>query len=54
LNSLRSPAFSAVNPAVRTALIGCGKVGGIHAQALASLPESNFVDVCDAQLSLAE
>jgi predicted dehydrogenase len=32
---------------VRTALIGCGKVGQIHAQALASLPESDFVAVCD-------
>jgi UDP-N-acetyl-2-amino-2-deoxyglucuronate dehydrogenase len=32
---------------VRTALIGCGKVGQIHAAALASLPESQFVAVCD-------
>ena len=39
---------------VRTALIGCGKVGGIHAQALAMLPESQFVAVCDAQLARAE
>jgi predicted dehydrogenase len=32
---------------VRTAVIGCGKVGQIHAAALASLPESRFVAVCD-------
>jgi UDP-N-acetyl-2-amino-2-deoxyglucuronate dehydrogenase len=32
---------------VRTALVGCGKVGQIHAQALAALPESTFVAACD-------
>ena len=32
---------------VRTALIGCGKVGQIQAEALATLPESDFVAVCD-------
>jgi UDP-N-acetyl-2-amino-2-deoxyglucuronate dehydrogenase len=32
---------------VRTALIGCGKVGQIHAAALSSLAESEFVGVCD-------
>ncbi len=32
---------------VRTALIGCGKVGQIHAAALRQLPESDFVAVCD-------
>jgi len=32
---------------VRTALIGCGKVGQIHAAALAALPESDFVAACD-------
>lgn len=32
---------------VRTALIGCGKVGQIHAQALETLPGSDFVAVCD-------
>lgn len=32
---------------IRTALVGCGKVGQIHAGALASLPESQFVAVCD-------
>lgn len=39
---------------VRTALIGCGKIGGIHAAALASLPESDFVAVCDANAERAE
>src|SRR4051794_17377186 len=32
---------------IRTALVGCGKVGGIHAAALASLPGSELVAVCD-------
>jgi len=32
---------------VKTALIGCGKVGHTHAWALSTLPESNFVAVCD-------
>jgi predicted dehydrogenase len=32
---------------IRTALIGCGKVGQIHAAALSELPESEFVAVCD-------
>jgi len=32
---------------VRTALIGCGKVGQIHAAALRELTESEFVAVCD-------
>jgi predicted dehydrogenase len=32
---------------VRTALVGCGKVGSIHAAALRQLPESTFVAVCD-------
>jgi predicted dehydrogenase len=38
---------------VRTALIGCGKVGRIHAQALATLAESDFVAVCDVELDRA-
>jgi predicted dehydrogenase len=32
---------------VRTALVGCGKVGQIHARALGSLAESEFVAACD-------
>src|SRR5437868_15151293 len=39
---------------IRTALIGCGKVGGLHAAALSSLPESKLVAVCDAAATRAE
>lgn len=39
---------------VRTALIGCGKVGRIHAAALSSLPESELVAVCDRSRERAE
>jgi predicted dehydrogenase len=39
---------------VRTALIGCGKVGSIHAGALKALPEADFVAVCDAQRDRAD
>jgi predicted dehydrogenase len=38
---------------VRTALIGCGKVGQIHAAALRELPESEFVAVCDSDAGRA-
>jgi predicted dehydrogenase len=38
---------------VRTALAGCGKVGQIHARALASLAESEFVAVCDVEIRRA-
>ncbi|MFM8271882.1 MAG: Gfo/Idh/MocA family protein [Gemmata sp.] len=31
----------------RVALVGCGKVAGIHAAALASIPEAQLVAVCD-------
>jgi predicted dehydrogenase len=41
-------------PSVRTALIGCGKVGQIHAAALHELPESEFVAVCDSDLTRAQ
>src|SRR5207248_3125167 len=33
---------------VRTALVGCGKVGQTHAAALRALPESEFVAACDS------
>jgi predicted dehydrogenase len=33
---------------VRTALVGCGKVGRIQANVLGTLPESEFVAVCDS------
>ena len=39
---------------VRTALIGCGKVGQIHAAVLHSLPESEFVAVCDNSAERAQ
>ena len=39
---------------LRTALIGCGKVGRIHASALRELPESEFVAACDPQRERAE
>lgn len=38
---------------VRTAIVGCGKVAEIHAKALSRLPESEFVAVCDANMSRA-
>ena len=38
---------------VRTALIGCGKVGRTHAQALSQLPESQFVAVCSRDAARA-
>ncbi|HYP14952.1 MAG TPA: Gfo/Idh/MocA family oxidoreductase, partial [Bryobacteraceae bacterium] len=39
---------------LRTALIGCGKVGQLHAAALRSLPQSEFVAVCDTNAQRAE
>jgi len=39
---------------IRTALIGCGKVGHIHAAALSALPEAEFVAACDTSLERAE
>jgi UDP-N-acetyl-2-amino-2-deoxyglucuronate dehydrogenase len=39
---------------LRTALVGCGKVGQTHAQALSSLPESEFVAVCDVDFERAQ
>ncbi len=38
---------------VKTALVGCGKVGQIHARALATLPESELVGVCDVDVGRA-
>ncbi len=34
--------------AVRVGLVGCGKVGTVHAAALTVLPEAEFVAACDA------
>jgi UDP-N-acetyl-2-amino-2-deoxyglucuronate dehydrogenase len=39
---------------VRVGLVGCGKVGGIHAAALARLPEAEFVAACDVSRVRAE
>lgn len=39
---------------IRTALIGCGKVGRIQAEALRALPDSEFVAVCDSDRGRAE
>ncbi len=39
---------------MRTALVGCGKVGGLHAHALASLPQSQLVAVIDSSLDRAQ
>ncbi|MDB5308664.1 MAG: oxidoreductase [Gemmataceae bacterium] len=38
---------------VRIGLVGCGKVGSIHAAALRSLPEAEFVAACDADAERA-
>ncbi|MCJ7696103.1 MAG: Gfo/Idh/MocA family oxidoreductase [Anaerolineaceae bacterium] len=35
---------------IKTAIIGCGKVGQIHAEALRNLSESDFVAVCVSQI----
>jgi predicted dehydrogenase len=35
---------------IKTAIIGCGKVGHIHAAALRELPESQFVAACSSNL----
>lgn len=39
---------------LKTAIIGCGKVGHFHAKALKDLPDSAFVSVCSDDLSKAE
>jgi UDP-N-acetyl-2-amino-2-deoxyglucuronate dehydrogenase len=38
---------------VRVALVGCGKVASVHAAALASLPEAEFVAACDVSADRA-
>ncbi len=40
--------------AIRVALVGCGKVAGIHAAALAEMPEAEFVAACDISADRAE
>ncbi len=39
---------------IRTAVIGCGKVGGLHAAVLSSLAGSKLVAVCDSNPGRAE
>src|SRR4051812_2863444 len=39
---------------VRVGLIGCGKVGRVHAAALRSIPEAEFVAACDVSRDRAE
>lgn len=38
---------------IRVALVGCGKVAGIHAAALATLPEAKLVAACDVNADRA-
>ena len=38
---------------LRVAVIGCGKVAGVHAAALAALPEAEFVAACDVSADRA-
>src|ERR1700688_2794348 len=39
---------------LRTAIIGCGKVAHLHAQALTRLPEAEFVAVMDVDAARAQ
>lgn len=39
---------------IRTALVGCGKVGHMHARALLSIPEAQFIAVCDSDIARAK
>src|SRR5262245_10025407 len=39
---------------IRIGLVGCGKVGGIHAAALRGMAEVEFVAACDASAARAE
>ena len=39
---------------LKTAIVGCGKVGGTHALAYHNLPSSQFVAVCDMSLERAQ
>ncbi len=38
---------------IKTGIIGCGKVGHMHANALKNLPESEFTAVCDRNMDRA-
>jgi UDP-N-acetyl-2-amino-2-deoxyglucuronate dehydrogenase len=39
---------------VRTAVVGCGKIGRVHADALQSVPEAEFVAVCDSDAARSQ
>ena len=39
---------------LKTGLVGCGKVGHLHAKAFSRLPESRFVAVCDSDFQRAQ
>ncbi|HZO99565.1 MAG TPA: Gfo/Idh/MocA family oxidoreductase [Terriglobia bacterium] len=39
---------------IKTGLVGCGKVGHLHAQALRRLPQSRFVAACDSDFERAQ
>ena len=39
---------------LKTGLVGCGKVGHLHAKALSRLPESRFVAACDSDFQRAQ
>jgi predicted dehydrogenase len=39
---------------LRTGLLGCGKIGAVHAAALQKLPESSFAAVCDGDAERAQ
>ena len=41
-------------PSLRTALVGCGKVGHLHAKALCNAPESTLVAACGRDLKKTE
>ena len=42
-----------MNQPLRTALVGIGKVTGLHARALENLPESDFTAVCSRSMEKA-
>lgn len=53
-NARASPPRGLVMEPLRTAVVGCGKVGQIHAQVLRDLPGSRLVAVCDSSRERAD
>lgn len=43
-----------MNKALKTAVIGCGKIGSFHAKAYCALEESRFTAVCDTDLDRSQ